>query len=99
MVVGPIAIAFKLNGVDTLVLNGETIAKIFLGKISKWNDPAIAALNSGVTLPDTAITPFFRSDSSGTTKNFETYLQATAPDVFTADPGQGFLRCRLRRPG
>ena len=86
MVVGPIAIAYNLKGVDKLVLNGPTIAQIFLGKITKWNDAAIAALNKGVSLPSTTITPFYRSDSSGTTKNFETYLQATAPTDFTATP-------------
>ena len=86
MVVGPIAIAYKLNGVKKLVLNGDTIAKIFLGKIKTWNDPAIKALNAGVSLPSTKITPFFRSDSSGTTKNFESYLAATAPTVFTKKP-------------
>jgi phosphate transport system substrate-binding protein len=95
MVVGPIAIAYKLNGVDSLVLDGPTIAKIFLGKITKWNDPAIAALNKDANLPSTSITPFYRSDSSGTTKNFEQYLAATASDVFTAEPdkdssGAGF---------
>ena len=95
MVVGPIAIAYKLSGVDKLVLNGPTVAQIFLGKITKWDDPAIAALNKGASLPSTTITPFYRSDSSGTTKNFETYLQATAPTDFTAKPdkdssGAGF---------
>ena len=86
MVVGPIAIAYKLNGVDKLVLNGPTIAKIFLGKIKTWNDPAIAALNSGVNLPSTNISVIYRSDSSGTTQNFEKYLAATAPDIFTSTP-------------
>ena len=86
MVVGPIAIAYKLNGVSNLVLNGPTIAKIFLGQISVWDDPAIKALNPGVTLPMTHITPFYRSDSSGTTQNFEKYLAATAPDIFKSKP-------------
>jgi len=86
MVVGPIAIAFKLNGVDKLTLNGDLIAKIFLGKITTWNDPAIAAVNSGVTLPSTKISVFYRSDSSGTTQNFERYLAAVAPTVFTSTP-------------
>jgi phosphate transport system substrate-binding protein len=86
MVVGPIAIAYKLKGVDKITLNGEVIAKIFLGKITSWNDPAITALNSGVSLPATKITVFYRSDSSGTTQNFEKYLVATAPSVFTATP-------------
>jgi phosphate transport system substrate-binding protein len=86
MVVGPIAIAYKLNGVSNLVLDGPTIAKIFLGKITTWNDPAIKALNSGATLPSTKISVIFRSDSSGTTQNFERYLKATAPTVFTSTP-------------
>jgi phosphate transport system substrate-binding protein len=86
MVVGPIALAYKLSGVKKLVLNGDTTAKIFLGKIKTWNDPAIKALNPGVSLPSTKITPFYRSDSSGTTKNFESYLAATAPTVFTKTP-------------
>jgi len=86
MVGGPIAIAFKLNGVSKLVLNGTTIANIFLGKIKTWDDPAIKALNSGATLPSTKISVFYRSDSSGTTKNFESYLAATAPTVFASAP-------------
>ena len=88
MVAGPIAIAYHLPGVDTLVLTPEVAAKIFLGTITTWNDPAIAALNSGATLPGTAIKVFFRSDESGTTENFEKYLAATAPEVFTAEPSK-----------
>lgn len=86
MVVGPIAIAYNLKGVDKLILDGATTAEIFLGKITTWNNAKIAKLNPGVSLPSTKITPFFRSDSSGTTQNFETYLQATAPSVFTSTP-------------
>ncbi len=86
MVTGPIAVAYKLSGVDKLILNGEVTAKIFLGKITKWNDAAIAALNPGAKLPSTAISVVYRSDSSGTTQNFEKYLAATAPDVFTSTP-------------
>ncbi|MCU1658068.1 MAG: phosphate transporter substrate-binding protein PstS [Pseudonocardiales bacterium] len=86
MVVGPIGVAFKVNGVDTLTMTPDVIAKIFAGKISTWNDPAIKALNSSANLPATKITVFFRSDSSGTTQNFEKYLKATAPTVFTATP-------------
>ncbi len=86
MVVGPIAIAYKLKGVSKLVLDGPTLAKIFLGKIKTWNDPAIAKLNSGATLPATKITVFYRSDSSGTTQNFEKYLAATASSIFTSTP-------------
>jgi phosphate transport system substrate-binding protein len=72
-----IAVIFKLDGVSELNLSPATIAKIFDGKIAKWNDPAIAADgNSG--LPDLAITPVNRSDESGTTKNFTDYLSKTA---------------------
>ena len=86
MVTGPIAIAYKLNGVDNLTLTPDVLAKIYLGKITTWNDAAITAINSGVNLPSTKITVFYRSDSSGTTQNFEKYLAATAPSVFTSTP-------------
>jgi len=86
MVVGPIAIVYKLSGVDKLILNGPTIADIFLGKVKTWNDPEIKKLNPGVNLPSTDITPFYRSDDSGTTFNFESYLAATAPSIFTTTP-------------
>jgi phosphate transport system substrate-binding protein len=88
MVAGPIAVSYNLQGVDKLVLNPDVTAKMFLGKITTWNDPAIAALNDGVTLPSTPIKVFYRSDESGTTENFEKYLSATAPDVFTAEPSK-----------
>lgn len=90
LVFGPIAMAYNIEGVDKLVLNGDTLAKIFQGQISNWNDPAIAALNEGVTLPDTAITPIFRSDSSGTTDNFQKYLIAAAPESWTKEAGSEF---------
>jgi phosphate transport system substrate-binding protein len=86
MVTGPIAVAFKLNGVTTLTLTPSVITKIFLGKITTWNDAAITALNSGVTLPSTKITVFYRSDSSGTTQNFEKYLAANDKTDFTTTP-------------
>ena len=86
MVTGPIAIAYKLNGVSDLTLTPKVITQIFLGKIKTWNDPAIKALNSGANLPSTKITPFYRSDSSGTTQNFERYLAANDPTDFTSTP-------------
>jgi phosphate transport system substrate-binding protein len=86
MVVGPIAVAYKVSGVSDLVLTPDVLAKIFLGKITSWDDPAIKAINSGASLPSTHITVFYRSDSSGTTQNFEKYLAATAPTVFTSTP-------------
>lgn len=86
MVGGPIALGYKLSGVNKLVLDGPTVAKMFLGQIKTWNDPAIAALNKGVKLPATEITPFYRSDASGTTFNFENWLAATAKPVFKTAP-------------
>ena len=83
MVTGPIAIAYNVKGVDKLVLNAEVAAKIFDGKIKTWNDPAIAALNSGASLPATPIKVYFRSDESGTTENFTKYLKAAAPDAWS----------------
>ncbi|MFF8959312.1 phosphate ABC transporter substrate-binding protein PstS [Streptomyces sp. NPDC014894] len=78
MVGGPIAIGYNLSGVDDLNLDAATIAKIFNGKIKKWNDPAIAKLNEGTPLPDKAIQAFHRSEDSGTTQNLGKYLGATA---------------------
>jgi phosphate transport system substrate-binding protein len=72
--VSPIAVAFNLPGVDSLNLDAKTVADIFAGKITKWNDPAIASQNSGVKLPSTAISTVHRSDESGTTFNFTDYL-------------------------
>ncbi|MEU3272452.1 phosphate ABC transporter substrate-binding protein PstS [Saccharomonospora sp. NPDC006951] len=76
--VSPIAVIFNLEGVDSLNLKPGTIAKIFDQKITKWNDPAIAADNPDAELPDTAITPVNRSDESGTTENFVEYLTSAA---------------------
>ena len=89
MVVGPIAVAYNLPGVDKLILTPTVTAQMFLGKITAWNDPAIAKLNPGVTLPSTKISVFFRSDESGTTQNFEKYLQAAAGADWTGgDPSK-----------
>jgi phosphate transport system substrate-binding protein len=88
MVTGPIAIAYNVKGVDKLVMTPAVAADIFNGKITTWNDPKIAAVNSGVTLPATAIKVFFRSDESGTTENFTKYLNTAAPDAWTADPAK-----------
>lgn len=81
--ISPVAVVFNVKGVTSLNLNAATIAKIFRGEIKNWNDPAIAATNAGVTLPDLAITPVHRSDKSGTTENFTDYLHDAAPDVWT----------------
>jgi phosphate transport system substrate-binding protein len=86
MVTGPIAVAYKVNGVTSLTLTPSVVTKIFLGKIKTWDDPAIKAINSGVNLPSTKITVFYRSDSSGTTQNFERYLAANDSADFTSKP-------------
>jgi phosphate transport system substrate-binding protein len=77
---GAITVSYNLSGVKSgLKLDGPTLADIFLGKIKTWNDPAIKALNPGVSLPSTAITIVHRSDSSGTTDGFTTYLSDVSP--------------------
>lgn len=81
--ISPVAVAFNLEGIDSLNLDAKSIAGIFAGTITKWNDPAIADQNEGVKLPDLAISPVHRSDDSGTTETFTNYLNATAPDVWT----------------
>jgi len=85
MVIGPIAVVFNVDGVDSLQFDASTLAKIFAGKITKWDDPAIAALNAGVKLPSTAIQTVHRSDESGTTDNFTKYLSKSAATDWTFD--------------
>jgi phosphate transport system substrate-binding protein len=69
------SIAYNLDGVSPhLKLTGKVLADIYLGKVTKWNDAALQKLNPGASLPDMAITPIFRSDSSGTSFNFTDYL-------------------------
>ncbi|WP_425483387.1 phosphate ABC transporter substrate-binding protein PstS [Isoptericola sediminis] len=84
--VSPVAVAFNLEGVDSLNMGPETIANIFLGEITSWDDEAIAADNPDADLPSTPITVVHRSDESGTTENFEEYLYTVAPDIWTAEP-------------
>lgn len=80
MVGGPVAVSYNLSGVDDLVLDAPTLAKIFDSKIKKWNDPAIKKLNPGKKLPGTDIQAFHRSDESGTTQNLGKYLGTAAED-------------------
>jgi phosphate transport system substrate-binding protein len=84
--IAPIAVAFNLEGIDTLNLTHDTVAQIFDGQITNWSDDAIAATNEGVELPDLRITPVHRADDSGTTDNFTEYLAETAPDSWPYDP-------------
>ena len=79
LVVGPIALAYTVPGVGDLRLRPATVAKIFAGAATAWNDPAIAADNPGVVLPATPIVTVHRKDSSGTTDNVTRFLAATAP--------------------
>ncbi|MBS4727555.1 phosphate ABC transporter substrate-binding protein PstS [Mycobacterium sp. SM1] len=90
LVFGPIALVYNLAGVNPLVVNADVLAKIFSGAITTWNDPALTALNPGVALPDAGITPVYRSDSSGTTDNFQNYLAAAAPESWGKGGGTEF---------
>lgn len=82
--VSPIAVAFNLDGISTagkhINMDAATIAGIFNGSIAKWNDEKIREQNAGLELPDLAITVVHRSDKSGTTQNFVSYLKDAAPD-------------------
>lgn len=81
-IIGGVVPVVNIDGIKAgqLKLDGEMLANIYLGKISKWNDPAIAAMNPDLTLPDAAITTVFRSDGSGTTFNFTDYLAKVSTD-------------------
>ena len=85
MVLGPITVAHNVEGVPDLNLTAELIARIFTGDITRWNDPAIAVANPGVSLPDAGIAVFNRADESGTTENFTKYLAKTADDAWSYD--------------
>ncbi|MGE3192798.1 MAG: phosphate ABC transporter substrate-binding protein PstS [Microbacteriaceae bacterium] len=88
--ISPIAVIFNIEGVDELNLDAATLAHIFKGDITSWDDPAIAALNEGVTLPAASITAVHRSDDSGTTKNFADYLNKVAPEVWDQKAADAF---------
>jgi phosphate transport system substrate-binding protein len=85
---GGIALEFNLSGVTKLNLSPQTIAGIFAGKITKWDASEIAADNSGTKLPSTGIQVIHRSDGSGTTNAFTSYLTAVAPSVWTVGAGK-----------
>jgi len=89
MCAGAVVISYNLPGLKgTLKLNPEVLANIFLGKITKWNDPQIAKINPGATLPETAIFIVHRSEGSGTTNIFTTYLSKVNSD-WNTKPGKG----------
>jgi phosphate transport system substrate-binding protein len=79
-VAGAVVMSYNLPGNPALTFDGETVADIFLGKIKKWNDPKIAALNPGVKLPDNDVVVVHRSDGSGTTFIFTDYLSKVSPE-------------------
>ncbi len=85
---GAVVPAYNLPGVTDLKFSGDVLAKIYMGKITKWNDPEIARLNDGVNLPDTAITPAYRTDGSGTTFIWTNYLTTQSED-FKGSIGAG----------
>ncbi|WP_370324639.1 phosphate ABC transporter substrate-binding protein PstS [Euzebya sp.] len=80
--ISPVAVAFNLEGIDTLNMSPDVIGGIFAATITSWDDPAIAEDNPDVELPDLPINPVHRSDDSGTTENFTGYLDAVAPDAW-----------------
>jgi phosphate transport system substrate-binding protein len=90
VVMGGIVAVYNVQGVPTgqLKLTGEVLADIFNGKITKWNDAKIAQINQGVTLSNATITPVYRSDGSGTTSVFTTYL-AQVSETWKSGPGAG----------
>jgi phosphate transport system substrate-binding protein len=79
MIIGAVAVIYNEPSLKSLKLDGPTLASIYLGKVKKWNDPAIKALNPGVSLPTDPIQPVERADSSGTSYAYTSYLSAISP--------------------
>lgn len=103
-VAAPITVSYNLSGVDELNLSPSTLAKIFSGTITTWDDPAIAADNTGATLPSTAITLAVRAEGSGTTSNFSKYLDTAAKADWTLGTGdtiswKGNFQAQQGNPG
>lgn len=90
LVFGAIAIIYNVAGLDSLVLDAPTAAKIFNGSISEWDAPEIAALNPGQALPPNPIVVISRSDESGTTANFQNYLVSAAGAAWGRGAGENF---------
>lgn len=90
VVFGPIAITYNVRGLTSLSLDGPTAAKIFNGAITTWNDPAIQALNAGTTMPAQRIHVVFRNDQSGTTDNFQHYLDSASDGAWGRGAGKTF---------
>ena len=90
MVFGPLAITYNLDGVDGLALDGPTLGSIFNGTVATWDAPRIRALNPGRQLPAEPIRVIFRSDESGTTDNFQQYLDAASGGTWEQGAGKAF---------
>jgi phosphate transport system substrate-binding protein len=88
VVFGPLAITYNLAAVDSLVLDAPTLAKIFNGTITRWDDPALTALNASMPAEDIRV--IYRSDASGTTYNFQSYLQAASGGAWNKGVGKTF---------
>lgn len=91
LIVGPVAFAYNLDGVDNLVLTPKVMMDIFNGVITTWDHADIKALNADATLPSQAINVFYRNDESGTTENVAKYLKAAAPDQFTGETSKSYF--------
>ena len=90
MVLTPVEFIYNVQGVSDLTVTPSILAKVFSGKITKWNDPEIAAANKGVTLPSKTITTVHRSKDSGTTQNFTSFLAAQEPSLWSYGNGQAW---------
>jgi phosphate transport system substrate-binding protein len=88
VVFGPLAVTYNLYNVDFLVLDAPALAGIFNGSITRWDDPAITALNA--SMPPEDIKVIYRSDKSGSTANFQAYLQAASGGAWTQGTGKEF---------
>lgn len=88
VVFGPMAITYNLGSVDSLVLDAPTLGKIFSGAITRWDDPALTALNASMPAEDIHV--IYRSDASGTTDNFQNYLQAASGGAWNKGAGKAF---------
>ena len=88
VVFGPLAITYNLGSVDSLVLDAPTLAKIFNGTITRWDDPALTAFNTSMPAEDIRVV--YRSDASGTTDNFQSYLQAASGGAWKQGTGKSF---------
>ncbi len=90
MAIIPITLSYNLPGVDRLILTPSLIARIFDGKIKRWNDPQLVAVNPGVALPDKSITPVFFSADAGTSENLTRFLVKQAPADWPHKPSQSW---------